>query len=59
VAEPLVVLEEGRRRAPRPAHRAAIAVLRRLYRALSRRVRGLPGEDPFALRRGLAAPPTR
>jgi xylulokinase len=57
LVEPLVVLEEARRRAPRPAHRAANAALRRLYRALSRRVRGLPAEDPFELRRALVGPP--
>jgi xylulokinase len=57
VAAPFVVLEEARRRRPRPQHRAAYAVLRRLFRALSRRLRGLEGEDPFLLRRELAALP--
>ena len=51
VAAPFVVLEESRRRRPRPEHRAAYAALRRLFRAVSRRLRGLDGEDPFALRR--------
>ena len=56
VAEPFVVLEEERRRRPRPEHRAAYAALRRLFRAMSRRLRGLASEDPFALRRALVAP---
>jgi sugar (pentulose or hexulose) kinase len=55
VAAPFVVLEESRRRRPRPEHRAAHATLRRLFRALSRRLRGLEGEDPFVLRRELEA----
>ncbi len=55
VAAPFVVLEEARRRRPRPEHRATYAALRRLFRALSRRLRGLEGEDPFELRRALAA----
>jgi len=54
VAAPFVVLEEARRRRPRPEHRATYAALRRLFRALSRRLRGLEGEDPFVLRRALA-----
>jgi xylulokinase len=54
VAAPFVVLAERRRRRPRPEHRAAHALLRRLFRAVSRRIRGLEGEDPFALRRELA-----
>jgi len=54
VAAPFVVPEEARRRRPRPEHRAAHALLRRLFRAVSRRIRGLDGEDPFALRRELA-----
>lgn len=53
VAAPFVALDEPRRRHPDPAHRKTIDVLRRLYRALSRRMRGLDGEDPFAVRREL------
>jgi xylulokinase len=55
VAAPFVVLEEARRRRPRAERRAAYGLLRRLFRALSRRLRGLEGEDPFVLRRELAA----
>jgi sugar (pentulose or hexulose) kinase len=51
VAAPFVVLDESRRARPDPGQRASHATLRRLYRALSRRLRGLDGEDPFALRR--------
>jgi len=55
VAGPFVVLDEARRRRPRPEHRDANVLLARLFRALSRRIRGLDGEDPFALRRDLLA----
>jgi sugar (pentulose or hexulose) kinase len=48
-----VVLEEGQRRRPDPDHRGTYHVLRRLFRSLSRRIRGLEGEDPFPLRRQL------
>ncbi|MEK7668656.1 MAG: hypothetical protein AAB409_08415, partial [Gemmatimonadota bacterium] len=54
LAAPFVVLEELRRRRPRAEHRATYALVRRLFRAVSRRIRGLEGEDPFALRRDLA-----
>ena len=54
LAAPFVVLEEQRRRRPRAEHRATYARVRRLFRAVSRRIRGLEGEDPFALRRDLA-----
>ena len=53
VAGPFVVFEEARRAWPDPAHREAYALLRRLFRAVSRRVRGEAGEDPFAVRRDL------
>lgn len=53
VAEPFVMLDEVRRRRPEPEHRSAYRLLKRLFRALSRRARGLDGEDPFVLRRDL------
>ncbi|UCC74600.1 MAG: hypothetical protein JSV86_08630 [Gemmatimonadota bacterium] len=53
VAEPFVVLDEARRARPDPEQRSVQALLKRLFRALSRRVRGLDGEDPFVLRRAL------
>ena len=53
VSAPFVILEEEARRKPDPAHRGTHDLLRRLFRSLSRRVRGLEGEDPFDLRLGL------
>jgi sugar (pentulose or hexulose) kinase len=50
VAASFVVLDESRRARPRPEYRASYRLLARLFRALSRRLRGLEGEDPFALR---------
>ncbi len=55
IAESFVVLEEERRARPNPERKAAVIVLRRLYRALSLRARGLEGEDPFQLRQELLA----
>jgi xylulokinase len=55
VAAPFVILNEEARKRPDPGAVAAIPLLRRLFRALSLRVRGLEGEDPFALRRELMA----
>ncbi len=45
-----VVLDEKRRKRPVPEHVAVHRIQKRLFQALSSRVRGLPGEDPFALR---------
>jgi xylulokinase len=42
--------DESRRCRPIARHREIYAVLRRLFRALTDRVRGLPGDDPLALR---------
>ena len=53
VADPFIVLDEERRARPSPDARPIYEVLRRLYRALSRRIRGLDGEDPFPLRQEL------
>lgn len=53
VAAPFVVLDEARRRKPIPQHAPRYRLLGRLFRALSLRVRGLQGEDPFELRRQL------
>jgi len=55
IAEPFVVLEEERRARPDPARSATAEMLRRLFRALSLRARGLEGEDPFQLRQELLA----
>jgi xylulokinase len=53
ISDPFVVLEEGARCRPTPEARPVFAILRRLFGALSARVRGKEGEDPFALRREL------
>lgn len=53
VAAPFVRLHEAGRRRPDPRHGLSMDLLRRLYRSLSLRVRGLVAEDPFTLRREL------
>lgn len=53
VTAPFVVLEEARRKRPRREARPAMELLRRLYRSVSRRIRGEEGEDPFSLRHEL------
>ncbi len=50
VSAPFVILEEEARRRPDPTRRETYRRLIRLFRALSRRVRGMDGEDPFSLR---------
>jgi xylulokinase len=50
IAEPFVVVEEEKRRRPDPAHAEVYGIVRRLFRAVSERARGLECEDPFALR---------
>jgi len=45
-----IVLDEKRRKKPVPERAAVHRLQKRLFQALSSRVRGLPGEDPFALR---------
>ena len=55
---PFVQLDESRRRRPAPRHEAQYDKLKRLFRALSARARGLSShDDPFTLRRELATPP--
>jgi xylulokinase len=53
VAGPFIVLDEARCCRPDPQRQPTYEALKRLYRALSRRVRGLDGEDPFTVRRAL------
>jgi xylulokinase len=48
-----VHLDESRRATPRPDAVRAHRLQKRLYRALTDRVRGLPGEDPFELQHAL------
>jgi sugar (pentulose or hexulose) kinase len=55
VCAPFVVPEGERRCRPDPAHRDTYRLLKELFEALSRRVRGLPAADPFELRRRLLA----
>jgi xylulokinase len=50
VCQPFVKLDEKRRRRPRPSAVEAHRGQKRLFEALSRRVRGLSGDDPFRLR---------
>jgi hypothetical protein len=50
VVSRFVILDESRRKKPHPANRDVYRHQKRLYEALSRRVRGLEGEDPFRLR---------
>ncbi len=53
LAEPLLQFDTGRRCRPRPETRAARDLQKRLYLAVTSRLRGLEGEDPFALRHAL------
>lgn len=53
VAAPFVTLAEAGRKRPRPGADQTYEILRRLYSALSRRIRGGVGEDPFLLRQQL------
>lgn len=53
LSAPFVILDEEARRRPERAHRESYMLLRRLYRALTARVRGMEGEDPFSLRHDL------
>ncbi|MGD2152526.1 MAG: FGGY family carbohydrate kinase [Gemmatimonadales bacterium] len=55
IAGRFVVLDEDRRKRPDPEHRGTYELLKRIYRGLARRVRGLEGEDPFVLRHDLIA----
>jgi D-xylulose kinase len=48
--EPFIILDQKGRKRPLAENRAAYSYLRQQYRALSRRLRGLEAEDPFALR---------
>lgn len=53
-----VKLDEGRRRTPDPRSRSVYLHQKRLFEALSRRVRGLTAEDPFRLRAEMMENPT-
>jgi len=51
VSAPFVILENAARRKPFPGHRGRYELLRRLFRSVSHRIRGMEEEDPFRLRR--------
>jgi xylulokinase len=55
VSAPFVALTEDARRRPHPDHRETHERLVRLFRALSRRARGMDGEDAFAIRQEILA----
>jgi xylulokinase len=61
VARPFIRFDDVGRRTPDPTAKAGYALLRRLFRALSRRVQGREAEDPFLLRtqlRDASVPPS-
>jgi len=50
IVKPFVILDEKRRKQPIKAHKPVYQKQREMYAALSRRVRGLEGADPFRIR---------
>lgn len=55
IADAFVRLDETRRATPRPEVRETMRRQRRLFEAVSRRLRGLPAPDPFEARAALRA----
>ncbi len=53
LTERFVVLQEQRRKQPNAQNVAVYRQQKRLFQALSARLRGLPAEDPFALRNAM------
>ncbi len=54
VVKPYIKLREEKRKKPDPKHIETYRILKRLFHALSERLRGVPSEDdPFALRQRL------
>jgi len=53
IAAPFVVPDENRRKKPQEQNREPYRIQKRLFRAVSDRMRGLEGEDPFTLRNEL------
>ncbi len=53
VAAPFVIPDESRRKIPQERNRDPYRIQKRLFRAVSDRMRGLGGEDPFTLRNEL------
>ncbi len=58
LVERFVKLDEARRRTPETRSRAVYQQQKRLFEALSRRLRGLPAEDPFRIRAEMLENPT-
>ena len=50
VVAPFIVLDEKRRKKPESEHIAVYRAMKQLFHALSLRLRGQEGDDPFALR---------
>ncbi|MFC1543430.1 xylulokinase [Candidatus Neomarinimicrobiota bacterium] len=50
VVEPFVILNEGRRKQPDRNSLEACRIQKKLFHALSNRIRGIEGEDPYLLR---------
>ena len=50
LVDPFVLLEQSRRKSPIPENVAVYRKMKDAFRGLSRRLRGLDGEDPFRLR---------
>jgi xylulokinase len=55
VVTPFVVLDEQRRKKPETEHIAVYRAMKQLYHALSLRLRGQKGDDPFSLRIDLSS----
>ena len=53
VAGPFVILDENRRKEPLDENWELYRILKRLFRAVSDAMRGIPGEDPFSVRNEL------
>ena len=50
LVDPFVVLEQDRRKKPLPENVAVYRKMKEVFRALTRRIRGLEADDPFRLR---------
>ena len=55
VVDPFVVLDEKRRKKPEAKHIPVYRVMKELFQALSLRIRGQKGDDPFSLRIDLSS----
>jgi xylulokinase len=54
VVSPFVVLNEKRRKKPETEHLPVYRVMKQLFHALSLRLRGQKGDDPFSLKMELS-----